>query len=110
MHLSMELLFDDSGLKDAIQLDRPVPGLPAGVRERARHRLRLLQAIPDIRTLKSWKSAGYRPARGRSGLGRISLSDSWYFSVRVDESLNPPSITIIDIDQEPRQAAVGART
>lgn len=101
----MEILFDEADLKDAIELARPLPGVPAPVQLRARHMLRLLKAIPDIRTLKNWKSAGYRSARGRSGLGRIQLVDRYHFVVRVDETLNPPAITIIDLDQEPRKAA-----
>ena len=101
----MEILFDDANLKDAIELDRARPGFPAPVRLRARTMLWLLKAIPDIRTLKNWKSAGYRPARGRLGLGRIHILDRHHFVVRVDETLIPPAITIVDLDQEPRKAA-----
>jgi hypothetical protein len=106
----MEILFEDPKLKDAIQLDRPLPVLPAPVRLRARHMLQLLQAIPDIRTLRNWRSACFRPRPGRSGIGQIALLDRHHFVVSVDESLNPPTITIIDVDQEPRQAAMGARS
>ena len=106
----MEILFDDSDLKDAIQLGRPWPCISEGIRSRARHMLRLLEAIPDIRTLKNWKSAGFRPGRRKWGIGKIALADGYHFVVRVDESLNPPTIKIIEIDQEPRKAAVGART
>lgn len=106
----MEILFDDSDLSDAIRLGSPWPGMPEAVRPRARHMLRLLECIPDIRTLKNWKSAGFRPGRGKWGIGQITLGDGYHFVVRVDETLNPPTIKIIDIDQEPRKAAVGART
>ena len=101
----MEVLFVDSELRDAIQLGRDFPGVSAPLRARARHMVHLLQAIPDIRTLKNWKSAGFRPGRGKWGIGQIALADGYHFVVRVDESLNPPTITIIEINQEPRKAA-----
>lgn len=101
----MEVLFLDSELRDAIQLGRDFPGMTAPIRARARYLLHLLHAMPDLRSLKNWKSASYRPGRGRLGLGRIALVDGHDFFVRVDESLNPPTITIIEINQEPRKAA-----
>ena len=102
----MEVLFLDSELRDAIQLGRDFPGMTAPIRARACHMLHLLQAMPDLRSLKNWKSAKCRPGRGRLGIGRIALVDGHDFLVRVDESLSPPTITIIEINQEPRKAAM----
>ena len=79
--------------------------MPVPIMARARRMVRLLEAMPDLRTLKNWKSARFRPCRGRRGVYDIGLKDRHHLLGRVDETLTPPAITIIGIDHEPQQAA-----
>lgn len=93
----MEILFADSRLEKAILQDRPHPQLTASLALHARRRLRLLQAIPDMRTLQNLKSARFHPNAARNGVHRIGIVGGHHFRVRLDETLIPPAVTIIGI-------------
>ena len=91
----MEILFADASLERSILLDRPHPKLPARLVPHARLRLRLLQSIPDMRTLQNMKSARFQPNTARKGVHRIGISEGHHFLAKLDEKLTPPAITII---------------
>lgn len=73
-------------------------GLPIGVIKSARRKLVVLDAAPDERTLRNWKSLNYKKLSGnRSGQRSIRLNDQYRMVFLLDESQQPPVITILEI-------------
>ena len=73
-------------------------GLPIGVIKSARRKLIELDAAPDERTLRNWKSLNYKKLSGdRDGQRSIRLNDQYRLVFTLDESQQPPVIIILEI-------------
>lgn len=73
-------------------------GLPIGVINSARRKLAVLHAAPDERTLRNWKSLNYKKRTGdKLGRRTIRLNNQYRLVFTLDETKNPPVITIFEI-------------
>jgi len=72
---------------------------PIAVIRAAQRKLTVLKAAPDERTLRNWKSLHYEKLKGdRKGQNSIRLNDQWRMVLEVDNQTNPPTVTIIGIE------------
>jgi proteic killer suppression protein len=59
----------------------------------------ILEAAPDERTLRNWKSLRYKKLEGdRKGQRSIRINDQWRIVFTLDESVQPPTIAILAIE------------
>ena len=73
-------------------------GLPIAVIKRCRERLTVIEAAPDERTLRNWKSLNYKKLEGdRSELRQIRINDQYRIVFRLDENTTPPTVVIVEI-------------
>lgn len=73
--------------------------LPVPVIKSARRKLIVLRAVIDDRSLRNWKSLNYQQLKGdRVGQRSIRLNDQYRMIVTLDESTNPPTVTIVAIE------------
>jgi plasmid maintenance system killer protein len=56
--------------------------LPVEVLRAVRHRLRLIEAAPDLVTLANWKSFGLTAEPTRNGERSVTINDNWKIAVR----------------------------
>ena len=95
----MDIVFADGSLalletEDAGQTKLPVPVIKS-----ARHKLTVLRAATDDRSLRNWKSLHYEKLKGdRDGLRSIRVNDQYRMVFSLDESTTPQTITIIAIE------------
>jgi proteic killer suppression protein len=95
----MEVLFDDATLALIETDDAGKTKLPVPVVKSARRKLTVLRAAPDDRSLRNWKSLHYEKLKGgREGQRSIRLNDQYRMILTLDESVNPPTITILGIE------------
>ena len=74
-------------------------GLPEPVVVSFRKKLALLEAAPDERTLRNWKSLHYEKLAGdREGQRSIRLNDQWRLVFALVEEPPPPTIEIFTIE------------
>jgi proteic killer suppression protein len=67
--------------------------------DRLRHRLGLLRAAPDERTIRNWKSLHYEKLKGdRDGQRSIRLNQKWRLVFTIDENRNPKKIVILKVE------------
>ena len=72
--------------------------LPVSVIQSARRKLIVIRMAPDERTLRNWRSLHYEKLVGdRKGQRSIRLTDKWRMVFDLDESRNPPKITVLEI-------------
>src|SRR5262249_44164938 len=70
-------------------------GLPFGVVKRAREKLIVIEAAPDERTLRNWKSLNYKKLEGeKKGLRQVRINDQYRIEFELDESTSPPTVAI----------------
>lgn len=95
----MRVVFRDARLA-VIRTDAAAQtGLPIGVIKSCQKKLVLLDAAPDERTLRNWKSFHYEKLKGdREGQRSIRLNDQWRLLFTLDETTQPPTIEIISVD------------
>jgi toxin HigB-1 len=94
----MKIQFQDSRLA-LIRTDRAFETkLPFGVIKSCRDKLIVLEAAPDERTLRNWKSLRYEKLKGdRQGQRSIRINDQYRMIFTFDESQVPPILNIIEV-------------
>lgn len=73
-------------------------GLPFAVIKACRKRLTFIEAAPDERSLRNWKSLKYKKLEGDEGGKRqIRINDQYRIIFTLNDDTNPPTITILEI-------------
>jgi toxin HigB-1 len=73
--------------------------LPISVIKSCREKLIVIEAAPDARTLRNWKSLHFERLKGdRAGQCSIRLNDQWRLIFELDESRSPPAVTVIAVE------------
>ena len=95
----MNVVFGDRGLE---KIETDAAGelkYPLSVIKSARKKLTVIRAAPDERTLRNWKSLHYEKLEGaRKGQRSIKLNDQWRIVFKLNNKTNPPTVTIISIE------------
>ena len=95
----MKIIFRDSRLA-LIRTDRAGEiRLPAPVIKSCGDKLNLLEAAPDERTLRNWKSFHYKKLQGdRNGQRAIRINDQYRLIFLLDNSQSPPAVIVLDVE------------
>jgi toxin HigB-1 len=95
----MKIEFRDKRL-GLIRTDRAAETkLPFPVIKSCREKLIVIEAAPDERTLRNWKSLHYEKLHGdREGQRSIRINKQWRLVVMLDESSKPPTIEVLTIE------------
>jgi proteic killer suppression protein len=73
--------------------------LPIAAIKACREKLIVIDAAPDERTLRNWKSLRYEKLKGkREGQRSIRLNNQWRLVFLLDEERQPPVIVVLDIE------------
>lgn len=95
----MDVLFADPTLALIETEEAGKTKLPVPVIKSARRKLTVLRAASDDRSLRNWKSLHYEKLKGdREGQRSIRLNDQYRMVLVLDESTNPPTVTIMGIE------------
>jgi proteic killer suppression protein len=95
----MRVVFRDARLAVIRTADAAQTGLPAPVIKSCQTKLVVLDAAPDERTLRNWKSLHYEKLKGdREGQRSIRLNDRWRLVFSLDESTSPPTIVVLSVE------------
>jgi proteic killer suppression protein len=96
----MKIEFRDRRLA-LIRTDRAAETkLPFAVIKACCEKLVVLEAAPDERTLKNWRSLHLKTVYGDESSHRlVQVSDQWSMAFTIDESSVPPTITILAIEE-----------
>ena len=99
MPVSMKFEFRDRRLA-LIRTDQAAETkLPVSVIKSCREKLIVLEAAPDERTLRNWKSIHYEKLDGnREGQRSIRLNKQWRLVFELDPSSAPPTATVIGVE------------
>lgn len=95
----MKIQFSDPKLA-VIRMDRAAAELklPIAVIKSCQDKLNVVEAAPDERVLRNWKSLRYKKLHGdRDGQREIRLNDQYRIVFVLDESQLPPIIQILEI-------------
>lgn len=95
----MKIQFSDPKLA-VIRMDRAAAELklPIAVIKSCQDKLNVVEAAPDERVLRNWKSLRYKKLHGdRDGQREIRLNDQYRIVFVLDESQLPPVIQILEI-------------
>ncbi|MEI8015433.1 MAG: type II toxin-antitoxin system RelE/ParE family toxin [Nitrospira sp.] len=94
----MKIQFQDTRLA-LIRTDRAFETkLPFGIIKSCRDKLVILEAAPDERTLRNWKSLRYEKLKGdREGQRSIRINDQYRMIFTLDESQAPPILNILEV-------------
>ena len=94
----MDVEFQDKRLA-LIETDRAAETkLPVSVINSCRHKLVVIRAAPDERTLRNWKSLHYEKLYGdREGQRSIRINKQWRIVFTIDNTCTPPKMTVIKI-------------
>lgn len=72
--------------------------LPFAVIKTCREKLIFLEAAPDERTLRNWKSLNYKKLEGdKEGLRQIRINDQYRIVFELNEATTPPTIIVAEI-------------
>lgn len=95
----MKIEFRDSRLA-LIRTDRAgETKLPFPVIKSCREKLIVLEAAPDERTLRNWKSLRYKKLEGdRKGQRAIRINDQYRLVFLLNNSHSPPVVTILNVE------------
>jgi proteic killer suppression protein len=95
----MKIEFRDKRLA-LIRTDRAAETkLPFPVIKSCREKLIVIEAAPDERTLRNWKSLRFKKLEGdRSGQRSIRINDQWRIVFTINELTVPPTLTILAIE------------
>lgn len=78
-------------------------GLPVAVIQASRHRLNIMRAAPDVRTLHNWKSLGLQP-RLEMADHLVMLPPQWAMVVRIVEKNSVMTVVVTAVEQQLRGA------
>jgi proteic killer suppression protein len=94
----MKIEFHDERLA-LIRTDRAHElGLPFGVIKSCREKLLLIEAAPDERTLRNWKSLNYKKLEGvKDDRRQIRINQQYRIVFTITNSTLPPVVTILEI-------------
>ena len=94
----MKIQFQDTRLA-LIRTDRAFETkLPFGIIKSCRDKLVILEASPDERTLRNWKSLRYEKLKGdREGQRSIRINDQYRMIFTLDEFQAPPILNILEV-------------
>src|SRR6266700_868085 len=74
-------------------------GLPMAVVKSCRQKLVVLEAAPDERTLRNWKSLHYEKLEGdKSGQRSIRINKQWRLVFTLDTECRPNKMTILAVE------------
>jgi len=95
----MKIEFRDRRL-GLIRTDRAAETkLPFPVIKSCREKLIVIEAAPDERTLRNWKSLHYEKLQGdREGQRSIRINKQWRLVFTLDDSSKPPTIEVLSIE------------
>jgi plasmid maintenance system killer protein len=71
--------------------------LPCAVIKSWREIIFLIDAIPDVQTLRNWQSLGYERLAGHEH--SIQLLNQWKIVFELDEDHDPPVMIVVAIDE-----------
>ncbi len=95
----MKIEFRDKRLALLRTDDAAQTKLPFAVIKSCRQKLVLLEAAPDERTLRNWKSFHYEKLKGdREGQRSVRINDQWRIVFNLLEDEIPPRILILDVE------------
>jgi len=94
----MKIQFQDTRLA-LIRTDRAFETkLPFAVIKSCRDKLVVLEAAPDERTLRNWRSLRYEKLKGdRHGQRSIRINNQYRMIFTLDESQVPPILHILEV-------------
>ena len=73
-------------------------GLPFNVIRSCRDKLTFIEAAPDERSLRNWKSLNYKKLEGSSDERRtVRINDQYRIEFTLDNGTHPPVVTIWEI-------------
>jgi toxin HigB-1 len=73
-------------------------GLPIHVIKACREKLKAIEAAPDERTLRNWKSLYYKKIDGKpEGLRQVKINDQYRIRFILDQTTDPPTVTVTEI-------------
>ena len=95
----MKIEFRDKHLA-MIRTDRAAETkLPFTVIRSCRDKLVFLEAAPDERTLRNWRSLRYERLKGdREGQRSIRINDQWRLVFVLNEAVTPSTIVVLEIE------------
>ncbi|MBZ9991392.1 hypothetical protein LB572_30310 [Mesorhizobium sp. BH1-1-5] len=79
--------------------------LPVTVIQSARHRLRIMRAAPDLRTMQNWKSLGLRTRRGTDSEHLVSISPQWAMVLKIEEKNSAMTVIVRAMEEQTRGTA-----
>jgi toxin HigB-1 len=95
----MRVVFRDARLAVIRTAEAAQTGLSAPVIQSCQRKLQVLDAAPDERTLRNWKSLHYEKLKGdREGQRSIRLNDRWRLVFELDSTTSPPTIVVLDVE------------
>ena len=94
----MRIVFRDQRLA-AIRTEQAArTGLSIALINACRRKLLVIEAAPDERTLRNWRSLHYEKLHGdREGQYSVRLNDQWRLVFVLDESTTPTTVTILEV-------------
>ena len=103
--MRMDIEFADSRLA-LIETERAADTkLPVAVIQSARHRLGIMRAAPDLRTMQNWKSLGLRARGGAGSEHLVNLSPQWAMVLKIEEKNSAMTVIIRAMEEHARGAA-----
>jgi len=73
-------------------------GLPFGVIKSCREKLTFIEAAPDERTLRNWRSLRFKKLEGDKDDRRtIRINEQYRMVFKIENDAHPPVITILEI-------------
>lgn len=91
----MEVVFEDTKLAHVKTGEAVASPLPFAIVRSLRRKLTLIEAAPNRRALRNWKSLGYKECAGKHS---IDLGKNWYLLFKLEEEREPPRITVTGVE------------
>lgn len=97
--MGLRVVYADDRLAKIETTEAADTRLPVAVIKSARRKISVLKAATDDRSLRNWKSLHYEKLKGdREGQRSIRLNDQYRLVFELDEETNPPTVTILGIE------------
>jgi proteic killer suppression protein len=72
-------------------------GLPFAVIKSCREKLVFIEAAPDERTLRNWRSLQYKKREGSEDEKQVRINDQYRIIFTINNDADPPVMTILEI-------------